>query len=105
MRVLLDECVHAGIRKAFVGHSVTTVPQAGWSGIKNGRLLALIAGNFDVFLTIDQNIRHQQNLSGLPFAILFVAVPDNTIESYLPLFDAMVRAVDASRPGDIVIVP
>ena len=76
MRVLLDECVHAGIRKAFVGHSVTTVPQAGWSGIKNGELLALIAGNFDVFLTIDQNIRHQQNLSGLPFAILFVAVPD-----------------------------
>jgi hypothetical protein len=32
-------------------------------------------------------------------------VPDNTIESYLPLFDAMARAVDASRPGDIVIVP
>jgi hypothetical protein len=105
MRVLLDECVHAGIRKAFIGHSVTTVPQVGWRGIKNGKLLALIAGNFDVFLTIDQNIRHQQNLSGLPFAILFVAVPDNTIESYFPLFDAMARAVDASRPGDIVIVP
>ena len=49
MRVLLDECVHAGIRKAFIGHSVTTVPQVGWSGIKNGKLLALIAGNFDVF--------------------------------------------------------
>ncbi len=61
MRILRDECGHAGIRKAFVGHSVTTVPHGGWSGIKNGRLLALIGGNFEVFLTIDQNIRHQQN--------------------------------------------
>jgi hypothetical protein len=105
MRVLLDECVHAGIHKAFVGHSVITVPQAGWSGIKNGRLLALIAGNFDVFLTIDQNIRQQQNLSGLSFAILLVAVPDNKIESFLPLFDAMLRAVEGSRPGEILILP
>jgi hypothetical protein len=105
MRVQLDECVHAGIHKAFVGHSVITVPQAGWSGIKNGRWLALIAGNFDVFLTIDQNIRQQQNLSGLSFAILLVAVPDNTIESFLPLFDAMLRAVEGSRPGEILILP
>lgn len=105
MRVLLDECVHAGIRKAFVGHSVATVPQAGWSGIKNGKLLALIADSFDVFLTIDQSIRHQQNLSGLPFVIIFVAVPDNTIESYIPLFDAMLQAVEGSRPGDILILP
>lgn len=91
MRILLDECVHAGIKKAFPGHSVQTVPQAGWSGIKNGKLLALIDGNFDVFLTIDQNIRHQQNLSGLSFAVVFVSVPDNTISSYVPLFDLMLR--------------
>jgi hypothetical protein len=105
MRILLDECVHAGIRKVFVGHSVTTVPQAGWSGIKNGKLLELIAGNYDVFLTIDQNIRHQQNLEGFPFTILFVAVPDNTMESYQPLFGAMLSAVAAATPGAVVLVP
>ncbi len=76
--ILLDECVHAGIKEAFPGDSVLTVSEAGWSGIKNGELLAFIAGRFDVFLTIDQNIRHQQNLTNLPFAILFVAVPNNT---------------------------
>jgi len=105
MRILLDECVHAGIGRAFPGHSVSTVPQAGWSGIENGRLLALIGGNFDAFVTIDQNIRHQQNLAGLPFAIVFVSVPDNTLSSYLPLFDVMLRTVDAARPGDITVIP
>jgi hypothetical protein len=105
MRILLDECVHAGIGKAFSGHSVRTVPQAGWSGIKNGRLLALIGDSFDVFITIDQNIRHQQNLAGLPFAIVFVSVPDNTLRSYVPLFDLVRRTVDAARPGGIVVIP
>ena len=105
MRVLLDERVHAGVRKASTSHSVTTVPEAGWSGIKNGELLARIAGNFDVFLTIDQNLPHQQKLTGLPFAVLIVTVPNNTIESYLPLFDMIARTVNASRPGDILTLP
>ena len=70
MRILLDECVHAGIKKAFPDHTVSTVPEAGSSGIKNGKLLALFGGRFDVFPTLDQNIRHQQNLTNLPFAIL-----------------------------------
>ena len=105
MRVLLDECVHAGITAAFSGHRVSTVPQAGWSGVENGRLLALIGGHFDVFVTIDQSIRHQQNLAGLPFAIVFVSVPDNTLPSYLSLFELMRQTVDAARPGDIIVIP
>lgn len=81
MRILLDECVHAGVRRAFPGHAVSTVPQMGWGGVKNGTLLTLIVGKFDVFVTIDQKIAHQQNLANLPFAILFVSVPDNTMAS------------------------
>ncbi len=105
MRILLDECVNAGIKAAFPGHTVTTVPEAGWSGIKNGQLLALIAGSFDVFLTIDQNIRFQQNLNRLSFAILFVSVPNNMLGSYRPLYPAMKEAVEQLRPGEIRIVP
>ena len=105
MRILLDECVHAGIKKAFAGDEVKTVPEAGWSGIKNGKLLALISGQFDVFLTIDQNIRYQQNLAGLPFAILFVSVPNNMIESYLPLFNLMKETARKLEPGEIKVIP
>jgi hypothetical protein len=100
MRILLDECVNAGIKQAFPGHEVKTVPEVGWSGIKNGQLLKLIGANFDVFLTIDQNIQFQQNLSNLPFAILFVSVPNNMIGSYLAQFDLMRETVEKMKPGD-----
>jgi hypothetical protein len=84
---------------------VQTVPEAGWSGIKNGKLLALVAGHFDVFLTIDQNIRHQQNLVDLPFAILFVTVPNNMIDSYFPLFDLMRETAQKLRAGEVAVIP
>jgi hypothetical protein len=68
-------------------------------------LLSLIVGNYDVFLTIDQNLRHQQDLTGLRFAVVFASVPDNTMESYQPLLDAMLHAVESAQPGDILFVP
>lgn len=68
-------------------------------------MLALIEENFDVFLTIDQNIQHQQNLSVVTFAVIFVSVPDNTIAAFAPLFDLMREAVEESKPGDIRVVP
>ena len=46
------------------GHECETVRDAGYSGKGNGELLTLAEKNFDVFITIDQNIRHQQNLVG-----------------------------------------
>ena len=52
MRLLLDECVPARLRKALPGHEVSTVGLEGWSGIKNGKLLALAAAGFDVFVTV-----------------------------------------------------
>jgi hypothetical protein len=84
---------------------VRTLPEAGWSGIKNGKLLALVSGNFDVFLTINQNTRFQQNLAQLPFAVLFVSVPNNMIGSYVPLFHLMDETVLKSQPGEIIVIP
>ena len=53
MRVLLDECLPRRLGLELTGHLVSTVPQAGWAGISNGKLLALIASNYDTFLTVD----------------------------------------------------
>ena len=50
MRVLLDECVPRRLGRELVGHDVRTVPQEGWSGKKNGELLALMsAARFEAF--------------------------------------------------------
>jgi predicted nuclease of predicted toxin-antitoxin system len=40
VKILLDECVPAQLRRAFPGHDAVTVQEQGWTGIKNGALLA-----------------------------------------------------------------
>ncbi|HRD98556.1 MAG TPA: hypothetical protein PLA97_19420 [Rubrivivax sp.] len=75
MRLLLDECVPARLRQALPSHQISTVVQEGWSGIKNGRLLAPAAEGFDALITVDKNLPYQQNVSRLPVAVL---VPPRT---------------------------
>jgi hypothetical protein len=38
------------------GHECRTVVECGWSGKKNGELLALADPQFDVLLTLDKNL-------------------------------------------------
>jgi Domain of unknown function (DUF5615) len=56
MRVLLDECVPRKLKRELANHEVQTVTEHGWSGIKNGDLLKLAEAEFDIFLTVDQNL-------------------------------------------------
>ncbi len=72
MRILLDEDLPRRLGQLLVGHEASTVQRNGWSGVKNGKLLALAASRFDVFLTMDGNLEYQQNLSTLPLAVLVV---------------------------------
>ena len=64
MRVLLDECVPRKLKFFSIeaGHECQTASEAGFSGVENGELLALAEGSFDVLITVDKNIRHQQAL-------------------------------------------
>lgn len=42
----------------------------GWSGVRNGKLLALAATSFEAFVTVDKNMPFQQNLQTLPIALV-----------------------------------
>jgi predicted nuclease of predicted toxin-antitoxin system len=80
MKLLLDECVprKATFLLAADGHECQTAGEAGLAGKENGELLREAEKRFDVLLTIDKNIPHQQNLSGRGRAIL-IAAPFRTI--------------------------
>jgi hypothetical protein len=64
------------MRQLFSSHDCTNVQKRGWKGIKNGTLLALASGEFDLFVTSDQNIRYQQNLAGSSMAVLELSTND-----------------------------
>ena len=70
MRILIDECLDWRLKRDLFGHSARAVSDVGWSGIKNGQLLSLAAGQFDVFLTADRNLSFQQNLTVRSLAVI-----------------------------------
>src|SRR5690349_5916199 len=105
MRVLLDECVPRPLRRHIAGHDVRTIQEMGWAGKKNGELLALMAADgFEVLLTVDQNLRHQQNLAAAGVAVLVLMAATNRLPDLLPLLPSALAALGVMKPGDVVEV-
>jgi predicted nuclease of predicted toxin-antitoxin system len=103
MKILLDECLPLDFRHSFPGHDVHSAQWAGLKGRKNGELLrtAEVAG-YDVLLTVDQGIPHQQNLVGRRLSIITIRSKTNQIEDLLPFVDAILDALKTIMPGQIV---
>ena len=72
MRLLLAESVPSRLRRSLPKHEVHTVVEVGWSGVKNGKLLALGAVGYDALITVDKNPQYQQNLATLPVAVILL---------------------------------
>jgi len=103
MRILLDECLPKDFARELGNHAVSTVPQAGWSSVKNGELLRLIAesGKFDAFVTVDKNLPHQQKLDGLPFAIIVIRAKSNRLADLKPLAPDLLQRMEEFQPGHV----
>jgi hypothetical protein len=104
MRLLLDESIPKRLGRSLNDHSVQTVVEAGWSGIKNGALLALAAAEFDAFITVDKNLPYQQNLSALPIALIVLDSLSNELPALLPLVPALLRELSSLKPKSYTLV-
>jgi hypothetical protein len=102
MRVLLDECVPRRLSRELPGHEVRTVTEHGWSGIKNGKLLTLADAEFGVFLTVDQNLKYQQNLTAFSIAIILLVARNNRLQTLLPLMPELRDALNKIRAGQFI---
>lgn len=102
MRVLLDESLPSELREHLSGHDVSTVQEIGWSGLRNGELLARSAGRFDAFITADQNLRYQQNLSTLPVSVVVLAARSNRIQDLQVLVPELLRTLAALKERSLV---
>lgn len=105
MRILLDHCVPTGFKPLLLHHQVSTTIEMGWESLTNGRLLAEAAKQFDVMLTVDRNLKHQQNLSTLPIAVLVMVVRANTLKQLKPLVPAVESALAGLVRNQLVELP
>jgi predicted nuclease of predicted toxin-antitoxin system len=98
MRILLDESLPHDLAPLVAGHEVSTVRDEGWSGVKNGKLLALAATRFDAFLTADRNLEFQQNLARLPIAVVVLVARKNRIQDIEPLLPELLQLLNHLPP-------
>ena len=99
MRVLLDECLPHRLAGLLRWHEVRTVTQMHWSGRKDGELLELARGRFDVLVTNDQALVDR---SGLPIglAVITLHAASNSFESLVPLVPRLLEALSTTQPGE-----
>ena len=98
MRILLDESLPRRLKEDFKDYPVETVPEAGWQGKRNGELLKLMAEQFDVFVTADQNLQYQLNLRNTTIAIVVLAAPTNRYSDLKPLIK---KVIDILKRGQL----
>ena len=103
MRVLFDASVPRPLRRHLSDTSVRTAQEEGWAQLRNGDLLRAAEGQFDVFITSDQNLKYQQELAGRKLAI--VVLPSNHLPTVMALAPAVNSTLRNLQPGDYVEIP
>lgn len=104
MKVLLDECVDWRLIRDIVGHDVKTARQMSWTTVKNGELLALAGGQFEVFVTVDRNLSFQQNLVSYPIAVIVLRAKTNRLIDLKPLVPKLLLAIEAAQSGVVEFI-
>lgn len=104
MRVLLDHCVPRRFAGALVGHEVRTAAREGWARLKNGDLMRAGAPSFGAFITVDQNLRKQQNISALPLPVVVIVAVDNRFETLKPYGPAVLRLLGQRLEKRVYVV-
>ena len=99
MRILFDQGTPLPLRRTLSAHEVETTWQRGWSKLSNGDLFTVAeAAGFDLLVTTDQNLRHQQNLSRRRISILVLTVANwPTLQLHAA---SIAAAVDSMQPGE-----
>ena len=102
MKILFDHCVPKPLRRELPSHDITTAREMHWEGLKNGRLLdEAQAAGFDVLLTVDHNMRYQQNLTGRAIAVVVMIADGITVEDLRPLLPAVEETLALVQPGQL----
>jgi len=104
MKILLDENLPKKIKINFQEkHEISTVGDMGWNGKKNGELLGLMTINgFDALVTIDKNLKHQQNIDRFPIQLFILNAPNNKLKTLEPYIEKLTDVFTKKMKDSIV---
>ena len=104
MKILFDQGTPAPLRRHLAEHTVATAFELGWSNLRNGELLdSAEANGYQLLITTDQNLRHQQNLVGRSLAVVVLLAA--SWPRMQQRVDDIQAAIDRIEPGQYIDVP
>lgn len=102
-KLLLDECIPKKFKSHLSGYDCLTVPEAGWAGKQNGELLSLAEyAGFQVFVSLDQGIEFQQNLTARNLAVILLRAKSNRLADLIPLAGKILMSLSSIEPGRLI---
>lgn len=100
MKILFDQGTPAPLRHELTDHEVKTAVEMGWPELNNGELLDATERLFDLFITTDQNLGYQQNITRRKLAIL--VLPTTSWPQIQKHSGQVVQAVSKIKPGQFL---
>ena len=101
--IVTDPNILGGAYPVFRG---TRVPYLQLKGTEDGKLLTKIADVFNVLITMDGNIRYQQNFSKHPqFSTISLSAENNSLTKILHLVSVIRNALRKIKPGQHIRIP
>jgi len=104
LKILLDENLDWRLRRDLPGHVVKSVPLIGWAGLKNGKLLKRAQEDFQIFITMDGNLPHQQQLQKYRIAVIALRAASNRLADTKPLMPRALKIFSQVQPGTLTVV-
>jgi len=106
MKILLDENIPRRLKFDFGNDiEVSTVQELNWQGKKNGELLGLMTfAGFDIFITLDKNLKYQQNLKSFSIQILILDASDSRYQTLQPLILKVTKALSGKIREQVIII-
>src|SRR3954453_11023678 len=94
------------LRRELPEFAIRTVQEEGWAGLKNGELLRAVTSSaaFDIFVTVDQRLRHQQNIARLSVGVVAIETFDTTLGNLRTMLPQLRAAIESTTPGVITVI-
>ena len=103
-RVLFDEDVPRQLRRDLQEFEIRTVQEECWSSLKNGELLRRAEKAFDVLLTADKRLQHQQNIPAYRIGVVVIGTPDARLPRLQQILHDLRAAIRDVTPGAVIVV-
>ena len=102
---MLDECVTKKLKRHLTEFEIAAVVEMNWSGLKNGKLLSVaVADEFDILLTIDKNLEHQQNMNNYIIVVVVFDVEKSKIDFLLERLPQFRELIGEFEKGKVYLI-